>query len=392
VNWGDGTSDVIAAAPGNGSGVSLTHVFGQAGNFTVTVSAIDAAGNIGPAASLTTVISGATVPAPQAFVQGPEAGVRGQRLTFTFSASSSSPTLQVAGFRYVIDWGDGSLPQVVERGPGNGSGVSLSHVFTRSGSFAVTVTATDADGQTSAAVSWTVVVTPWAIQTQPDPLHPGQTIQALVVGGSTGADVILITPGTTGAGIKLQIKEKDFNTVLEAAFTERIDRIVVYGQAGDDQITVAEGIKLPAELYGGDGDDYLTGGSGNDLLLGEAGNDVLRGRRGRNVLIGGSGRDHLFGGSAQSLLIGGRTAHDTKDTALRSLLAEWASEDDYLTRIGRLLGVRAGGRNGAYRLNAGTVFDDGVEDVLRGGCGRDWFVVNARDRVTDWWFEVVTRF
>ncbi|MCI0458154.1 MAG: PKD domain-containing protein, partial [Gemmataceae bacterium] len=392
VNWGDGSSQEVERTPGNGSSFPLTHTFAQGGSFMVRVTATDAAGHTSSAATWTTVITDVTDPAPQASVKGPEAGVRGQPLTFTFSASSSSQELQEAGFLYVILWGDGSS-QVVERSSGNGSGVSLSHVFTQSESFTVTVTATDADGHTSAPASRTVTVRPWAIQTQPDPLHPGQTIQVLVVGGSTGADVILITPGTTGVGIKLQIKEKDFNRVLEAGFTERIDRIAVYGQAGDDQITVAEGIKLPAELYGGDGDDYLSGGSGADLLLGGSGNDVLRGHKGRNVLIGGQGHDHLFGGSAQSLLIGGRTAHDANDIALRSLLAEWASGDDYLTRIGHLLGKRAGGRNGAYRLSAGTVFDDGAEDVLRGCCGRDWFVVNSGDRVGDWWFwEVVTRF
>ena len=54
------------------------------------------------------------------------------------------------------------------------------------------------------------------------------------------------------------------------------------GGAGDDAITVAEDIKLPAKLYGGAGKDTIKGGGGDDWLYGGAGNDELDGRRGND--------------------------------------------------------------------------------------------------------------
>src|SRR5262249_5381087 len=53
-------------------------------------------------------------------------------------------------------------------------------------------------------------------------------------------------------------------------------RIQVFGQGGDDQITLneASGALPAANLFGGAGNDTLTGGSGNDMLFGQAGNDT----------------------------------------------------------------------------------------------------------------------
>src|SRR5262249_33433331 len=47
------------------------------------------------------------------------------------------------------------------------------------------------------------------------------------------------------------------------------DLIQLFGQSGDDTITVdeANGAMPPAQIFGGDGNDILTGGSANDLLF-----------------------------------------------------------------------------------------------------------------------------
>ncbi len=243
------------------------------------------------------------------------------------------------------------------------------------------MTATDQDGHVSDPVTQTVNVTPWAVQTQPDPSHPGQTMRVLVIGGSTGADNILLT--RSGNGVHVSIREKTFNKALDQVFSGPIDRIVVYGQDGNDYISVASNLHQTAELYGGGGDDALYGGGGDNLLVGGDGSDLLVGGQGRNVLIGGQGRDVLLGGSKSDLLIGGSTAFDDNEAALRAILAEWTSRADYRTRVGHLLGTVAGGLNGPYDLNASTVYDDGSYDYLSGGCGRDWFVVGKNSRTPD---------
>jgi Ca2+-binding RTX toxin-like protein len=320
---------------------------------------------------------------PTASLQGPADGVRGQARTFTFAATSASAAEQATGFTYAINWGDGSPVQTVARTPGNAAGVTVSHVFADSGTYPVTVTATDKDGHTSAPASQSITVTPWEIQTQPDPVHAGKTIQVLVVGGSTGADDISIDLGPHRRGIEVDIKEKSLHKFLEQVFTAPVDRIVVYGQAGNDLIVVSDRLKQTSELYGGDGNDTLAGGGGENILVGGDGNDLLIGGRGRNLMIGGAGKDVLFGGGRGDILIGGTTAYDSNETALRALLAEWASADSYKTRVEHLFGTLGGGLNGSYHLNADTVHDDGARDVLWGGDGRDWFLVSPKDKVKD---------
>ncbi len=319
---------------------------------------------------------------PTATLQGPADGVRGQVRTFTFAATSPSAAEQAAGFTYTINWGDGSPVQAVARAAGNAAGVSVGHVYTDSGTYPVTVTATDQDGHASAPVSQSVTVTPWEIQTQPDPVNPGGTIHVLVVGGTTGADVILVSPGPGGSGLAVSIAEPDLGQQVTQVFTAPIDRIVVYGQAGDDWIIVSHSVTQTSELYGGDGNNVLVGGGGSNLLVGGAGDDVLIGGLGRNLMIGGGGNDVLIGGPRGDLAIGGSTVYDGNEAALQALLAEWNSADDYQTRVARLTGTLAGGLNGAYLLNASTVSDDGVRDFLLGLGGADWFLAGVGD-ITD---------
>jgi len=84
------------------------------------------------------------------------------------------------------------------------------------------------------------------------------------------------------------------------------DLIQLFGQGGDDTITVdeANGPMPTAQLFGGDGNDTLTGGSGNDLLFGQSGNDTLLGKGGNDQLFGGDGNDVLTGGAGDDQVFG----------------------------------------------------------------------------------------
>ncbi len=67
---------------------------------------------------------------------------------------------------------------------GNGSGLSVSHVFPAAGTFTVSVTATDFYGNTSAPVTVSV-----------DILAGEQQGNTLAVGGGSGNDTYTFTPG-----------------------------------------------------------------------------------------------------------------------------------------------------------------------------------------------------
>jgi len=82
--------------------------------------------------------------------------------------------------------------------------------------------------------------------------------------------------------------------------------VQVFGQAGNDQITLDEtnGALPTANLFGGSGSDTLTGGSGSDLLFGQSGDDTLLGKNGDDFLFGGSGDDVLTGGRGNDQVFG----------------------------------------------------------------------------------------
>jgi serralysin len=116
-----------------------------------------------------------------------------------------------------------------------------------------------------------------------------------------------------------------------------VDGSSVWGDAGNDTITVALGASVHAgsgndtvfangdygyadggggtdvlrggvgsqSLSGGDGNDSVYGGVGNDDLLGGKGNDVLYGNSGNDRLFGNSGNDKLYGGPGKDKLSGG---------------------------------------------------------------------------------------
>ena len=139
------------------------------------------------------------------------------------------------------------------------------------------------------------------------------------------------------------------------------------------------------KLLGGSGNDTLTvSGSGQGILVGNAGNDTLSATgSGRTLLIGGDGADALSSGTnGQAMMIGESTSYDSNLAALDAILNEWASANNYATRISNILS--GGGLAGlGYALNSTTVIDDGAVNTLTGptggGAARNWFI-----RKNDW--------
>jgi hypothetical protein len=317
--------------------------------------------------------------APTAGILGPAGGVRGQTRAFTLTAGDPSAADRAAGFTYLVDWGDGTPAQVIDRTPGNGTGTTADHVFAQTGTYTVRVTATDKDGGSS-ATTHTVTVT--AVALQPNPFDP--TKWDLVAGGTAGNDEIRVQQSDDCDPVTVSV-----NGVPQGAY-EPTGRIVIFGHAGDDELKVSGDVSLSAWLYGGDGHDRLTGGDGRDVLLGGDGHDRLTGGDGRDLLIGGRGADRLFGNDSGDLLISGFTAFDADEVALAAVSAEWTSGHSFDTRVANLSGTGcdpADRLNGNYfLLDSGegqTVFHDGETDILVGGSGSDWFFAGPLDWVTD---------
>jgi Ca2+-binding RTX toxin-like protein len=312
-----------------------------------------------------------------ATITGPSSGVRGQTLTFILGANESGlPASSV--FKFSIQWGDGSPVQTVF-GP---TGTQVSHVFTTTGSFGNSVTASDASGNSGNSGSLATAIT--AIALQADPSNASQT--ALVVGGTIGDDTIVFTPADRQGGITVMI-----NGVNQGSF-HPTGHIIAYGQAGNDTFRETTQrirgrtvfISAPALFFAGGGNDTLdaSGSTAGNVLVGGAGNDSLIGGQGRDILIGGLGVDTLQAGSGGDILIGGTTSYDGNSAALAAILAEWARTDiDYTTRIAHLTGSATGGLNGSYFLNSSSVSADGSANSLSGGPGQDWYFAGMLDLI-----------
>jgi hypothetical protein len=180
-----------------------------------------------PAYSMTVLdLTPATV--PTATLTGPGDGyhgVDGQTRTFTVGATDSSASAQQAGFTYTINWGDGTAQspdvQTIPATAGNGSGLSVGHVFPSAGTFTVSLTATDVNGNSSVPV--TLPVTILAVEQQ------GST---LAVGGGSGDDAYTFIPGATSGTITVALNGTSLGT-----FSTTL--VQVYGGAGTNTVSVS---------------------------------------------------------------------------------------------------------------------------------------------------------
>ncbi|HEX3355644.1 MAG TPA: PKD domain-containing protein [Tepidisphaeraceae bacterium] len=376
-NIGNATSTTlnIGVVGPNMSGREYRAVFTNSVNHATT-----------PTATLTVtgVPTTGTNHAPTASISGSTSAVRGQALTFKFSATDPDSGDASAGFIYKIDWGDGSS-STIARKAGNASGVTLNHIYKNKGSFKIKLTATDRHNKDSAAVTKAVSVA--AIASMRDPADSSKL--AFYVGGTTGNDIIRFDKASAGK-IKVTI-----DGVLQGTFSPGA-RLFVFAQAGNDQILVEPDINTDIWSYGGDGNDYITGSAGKNVIFGGNGNDKLFAHGGRDIVIGGAGKDELHGDSGSDILIGGSTAYDGGDPATQQqvldLLSEWQSTDTYSQRIAKLSAKGVGSTHATF--SSVMVHDDNAIDTLVGNAGIDWYLARTtgsnKDRISLESGEVVT--
>jgi Ca2+-binding RTX toxin-like protein len=264
VNWGDGTSEPGVLVPTSGTTggtIANTHRYADNGTYTVTLTLTDGTNTVSD--SFVATISN-VAPLVGSIVGWADA-VRGQllsfRLSFTDAGTADTHTAS-------IDWGDGTSSAGLVTGAGSRNAFG-SHIYTATGNYTLTFTITDDDG---AAVSKTKAVSVAAANLQTSQLDSSLT--DLFVGGTTANDTIALA--LSGANTTVTI-----NAVLVGSFAPT-GRIVVFGQAGNDNVTIASTITRNAWLYGDDDNDTLTAGGGNDVLIGGAGTDSQ---------VGGAGND-----------------------------------------------------------------------------------------------------
>src|SRR5262249_22798796 len=138
--------------------------------------------------------------------------------------------------------------------------------------------------------------------------NPGSNV--LLITGTNRSDVIVVEPQPKSFGILRVVQNKH---VLVTFISTDVQRIVIFGLAGNDKITVSGALSQPAVIFGGNGndaivggsgDDQISGGNGNDSIVGGLGNNILCGDNGNDVIAGGPGNDTLFGDAGNDVLAG----------------------------------------------------------------------------------------
>ncbi len=220
-----------------------------------------------------------------------------------------------------------------------------------------------------------------------DPTPPAVTIDTTVV--ATGVRVSDRQLQVFGTGNDDNVLVSQFGGSLfvvtdfagiQSLRVEDVDSILVALFDGDDDAVFSSNVEIGALIYGGSGADFLLAGSGNDIVDGGQGQDVLLGGAGRDILIGGLDRDFLFGNSGSDLLIGDTFVPAdgaSKELALASVQAEWTSDKPFAERSGNVTGempLPDRFNDGFFLVLGETVIDDGEDDFLFGGLGRDLLI------------------
>jgi RHS repeat-associated protein len=264
--------------------------------------------------------------------------------------------------RVIIAWNDGTVSDsdadpgdfTSFDGDGGGSGSFVAnHTYgVEGGIYEISVTLIDDD---TGAASTSILA--WVVGTR---VKDGD----LQIVGSSADDTVTINELGNGS-FKVHADFLHSGTFRTFSVAD-VNMFVAYLGAGDDHLNIAGDIMIPAIIHGEAGNDYLAAGGGPSVLLGGEGNDRLNGGPGTGILVGGSGLDELIGGSGGDVLIGGRLDRSDDDDFLAELLGAWILGDPYEDRIAALDALL-------------SVTDDGDEDDLSGGSGRDLFWVGTGD-------------
>jgi PKD repeat protein len=149
---GDGTT---------GSGVNETHVYSAAGSYTGALTVTDDGGLSDRATQTIQIDEPVTNLSPTAVISGPVSGLVGETLSFSGADSADEDGHIVS---YAWDWGDGIT----------GNGITMTHVYSVTSSYTVTLTVTD-DGGLSDHATQTIQIDEPIINLSPTAVISGPT-------------------------------------------------------------------------------------------------------------------------------------------------------------------------------------------------------------------------
>ena len=121
-----------------GTGRVVTHVYGAAGTYTVTLTATDSLGSSSTPVTHTVTVAATTIPTGLSVTASPNQPIAKQAATFTATATAAANHHIVS---YQFSWGDGDS--------NSSSSPVIQHTYSQSGSYLITLTVRDDLNQSS---------------------------------------------------------------------------------------------------------------------------------------------------------------------------------------------------------------------------------------------------
>lgn len=172
IDWGDGTSNEYSP-----SSTSVLKTYRDNGIYTITLSATDEDGTF----HITRQITILNV-APTLSVSAPSFVNEGSSFQFDFSSTDPGSDAVAS---WLVDWGDGTTS------PFSGSAVGGSKTYADDGTYTITLTAIDEDGNYSISRTVTVLnVAPTLLITVPSSANEGSSFAIGFSGTDAGSDTI----------------------------------------------------------------------------------------------------------------------------------------------------------------------------------------------------------
>ncbi|MCY7284460.1 MAG: Ig-like domain-containing protein, partial [Cyanobacteria bacterium CAN_BIN43] len=391
----------LGKAPVDGSGNwSFTPTTALADNtYSITVKAIDAAGNISPASPALSVTIDAlppkvtftplqtndTRPALTGKIDDPNAIVEVKINGVTYPATNKGDgtwfipkntiaPLPEGGFDILVTAKDKQGNSSTDNGGAGGAGGTTKAVTidkTAPTGAILTVTPTP-NGVNAVAIQFTEPVTNFDVSDLQLTRSEGGVEAPVSLAGAklTSADGGKTWALTNIAGItkltgdyKLTLNRSDIkdlagNGIAAGSISSfRLGEDCVFGTAL--AVPTLKG-KKGTKKTGSGGGNSLSGGKGKDEFKGMNGNDRLAGGGGSDRLDGGQGKDKLVGGTGRDMLMGGAGKDKIKGGGGKDMITGGGGKD-----------LLVGG-NGPDILIGGA-----KKDTLKGGRGKDMFVFNG---------------
>jgi PKD repeat protein len=213
------------------NGLKFTPTGSYCGSASLVVTVKNSGDGLSGSASVAITVS---VPASQTTmtVKTPvTTAVPGEPVPLVIEVSDTNSAAQAAAFTFAVSFGDEDSTSFSSKAP-----LVVNHVYTKTGTFTVSVTATDEYGHASKVATVTIKVVPVAVET--DPFNTSLT--ALFVGGTAGNDTVSFAASGKNIAVTL-------NDVSEGTYSTS-GPLIVMGQGGKDVDHEGSGLKNSVDL------------------------------------------------------------------------------------------------------------------------------------------------